>query len=260
MNDPEVMERWLSHAFAPVKAPPGVDAWRDLTPGRTPRRSTNRRLTDGLRPRLMEIGLTAGIAAVLLIVSVAGTLALTHSHALPPATVHPSTAPAASHSASPTAKAAASACSQLQAAYFVHGFRFDPPGSAEPAISCSRAIATFLCPPHFGNGPCMVLHGLPVKAELVRISQAGIPMGEVRGQALPFVGPPFFPSNLLVWQLTWVPTVCIVDATGVSGSDLPGFGVFFTPVSARCRFSHTYLIDASTGNFVFYDVATGKAG
>jgi hypothetical protein len=251
MNDPEVMERWLSHAFAPVKAPPGVDAWRELTPGRTPRRNTRR--------RLMEIGLTAGIAAVLLIVSVAGTLALNHSHAPPPATVHSSGTPAATHSASPTAKAAASACSRLQAAYSLHGFQFDPPGSADPAISCSRAIATFLCPPQFGNGRCMVLHGLPVKAELMRISHVG-PMGEVRGHGLPFVGPPFVPSNLLVWQLTWVPTVCIVDGNNVSGSDLPGFDVFITPVSARCRFSHAYLIDASTGNFVFYDVATSKAG
>jgi hypothetical protein len=259
MNDPEVMEHWLIHAFAPVKAPPGVDAWHDLATRRTSRRNTRRKLMDGLRPRLTEMGLTAGIVAVLFMVSIAGTLALTHSHASPPATVHSSSAPAATHSASPTAKAAASACSRLQAAYSLYGFRFDPPGSAEPAISCSRAIATLLCSPHFGNAPCFVLHGLPVKAELVRISHVG-PMGEVRGHGLPFVGPPFVPSNLLVWQLTWVPTVCIVDGNSVSGSDLASFSLFFTPVSARCRASYNYLIDASTGNFVFYDGAIGKAG
>ena len=211
--------------------------------------------------RLMAIGLTAGIAAALLTVSIAGTLALTHSHPSPPATVHHSSAPAATHVASPPAQAAASACSRLQTAdsppYVMKGMQFDPPGAAEPAISCARAIATLLCPPHGWNGPCRVVHGLPVKAQLVRFSGVG-PMGEVRGPSLPFVGPPFHPSNLLVWNLIFVPTVC----TKISSTSFPEFNVLFTvTIEANgCRTPHDYLIDASTGDFVYFDTAPLKAG
>jgi hypothetical protein len=63
-----------------------------------------------------------------------------------------------------------SACSRLASPSSLHGFRFDPPGSTTPAISCSRAIATLRCPPSFENLPCKVLTGLPMTAELVRIS------------------------------------------------------------------------------------------
>lgn len=166
MNDPEVVERWLTQAFADVQTPPGVEAWRHLTPRRKPMQSIPR--------RLMAISLTAGIAAALLTVSIAGTLALTHSHRPPLATVHSSSGPAATHMASPPAQAAASACSRLQTGDSpMKGMQFDPPGAAEPAISCARAIAILLCPPHGWNGPCRVVNGLPVKVQLVRFSGVG---------------------------------------------------------------------------------------
>jgi hypothetical protein len=254
MSDPDVVERWLTQAFAHVKTPPGVEAWRDLTPRQNPMRNSAR--------RLMAIGLTAGIAAVLFIASVAGTLALTHSHPSPSATVHSSSAPAATHAASPSVQATASACSRLQTPGSPKNslFQFDPAGAAIPAISCARAIATLLCPPHGWNGPCWVVRGT-VKAQLVRLSIDGRGLfGEDRGPSLPFVGPPFLPSNLLVWHMTFVPTVCIVESDGVSGSDIPEFGVFSTRVSTACRTSFDYLIDASTGDFVYFDTAPRKAG
>jgi hypothetical protein len=248
MNDPDADERWLTQAFAQVEVPPGVEAWRDLNPTRDPVRNGAR--------RLRAIGLTAGIAAVLFSASVAGTLALTHSHPSPPATVHLGSAPAATHAASPPAQAATSACSRLQTGESpMKGMQFDPPGAAEPTISCARAMATLLCPPNSGNYPCPVLHGSPVKAQLVRmtVTAQGGRMGEVRGEGFPFVGPSFVPRNLLVWQLTWVPTVC--------NSYLPaGFPIFFPRVSTPCGISYDYLIDASTGDFVFFDTAHTRAG
>jgi hypothetical protein len=60
--------------------------------------------------------------------------------------------------------------------------------------------------------------------------------------------------------MTFVPTVCIVESDGVSGSDIPEFGVFSTRVSTACRTSFDYLIDASTGDFVYFDTAPRKAG
>jgi hypothetical protein len=251
MNDPDAVERWVAHAFAQVELPHGVEGWRVLVPARTPFSSVRR--------RLMAIGVTAAVATGLLIASIAGTLALTHSHPTPPASVHASSAPAATRSPLPTSQAAASACSRLETPTSLSGFKFSPPGAADPPISCARAIATFLCPPHYGNGPCYVLHGLPPTAELMRMSHVG-PMGETRGSALPYVGPPFVPNNLLVWRVTWVPTVCTVDSTGVSGSDEPPYAIFLTQVPTRCRLSAGYLIDATTDNFVFFDSAQSDAG
>jgi hypothetical protein len=204
--------------------------------------------------------LTAGIAAVLFIISVAGTLALTHSHPSSPTAIHSSTPPAATHVASPPTPEAASGCSRPQAPDSpVKWIQFDPPGAAEPAISCARAIATLLCSPHYGNAPCPVIHALPVKAQLVLFNATGY-MGEVRGSGLPFIGPPFVPSDLLVWQLTFVPTVCSVDSTGVSFSDEPDFSILSTQVSTPCRTAFDYLIDASTDDFVFFDTPPHKAG
>lgn len=77
------------------------------------------------------------------------------------------------------------------------------------------------------------------------------------------MGPPFRPSNLLVWDLTFVPTVCTkLSSHSVSGSPFPEFGVLFsiTIEANGCRTSHDYLIDASTGDFVYFDSAPLKAG
>jgi len=253
MHDSDAVERWLTQAFAQVEAPPGVQAWRDLNPGPAPVRNGAR--------RLRAIGLMAGIVAVLFTASVAGTLALTHSHPSTSATGHASSVPGATHTASSSAPAGAAACSRLQTSVSpMKGMQFDPPGAADPAISCARAIAILLCPPHGWNGPCRAVHGLPVKAQLARLNAVG-PMGEVRGPALPWAGSPFLPKNLLVWDLTFVPTVCTrVNGNIVSGS-FPDFNVLLTVRvdGDGCRITRGYLIDASTGAFVYFDSAQLKA-
>jgi hypothetical protein len=142
------------------------------------------------------------------------------------------------------------------------GMQFDPPGASEPAISCTRALAILLCPPHGWNGPCRVVNGLVVKAQLVRFNGVGT-MGEVRGPSLPWVGPPFHPSNLLVWDLTFVPTVCTkVSSHSVSTSAFPEFEILLSIKieGDGCRISREYLIDASTGDFVYFDTAPLRAG
>jgi len=214
----------------------------------------------GIRPRLLEVALTAGIAAAVLIVSVAGTIALSHSHAAPPVSAHSSAAPATTKTASPSPTAtAAPACSRLETPTSVYGFRFDPPATANAPISCSKAIATLRCPPQFVAGnPCNPVTG-PITAELVRLSTAG-PVGEVRASGGPYVGPPFTAANLLAWRLTFVPSACTVDANGVQGSDLPPFAVFAQEVHTRCQVAEDYLIDASTGYFVFFDATSAKTG
>lgn len=247
MSDPDIVERWLTNAFAQVEAPPGVDAWRRQPSRRAPMRNGTR--------RLMAVALAAGIAAALLSASVAGTLALTHSHPSPPATAHPIRPPAATHEASPPAHAAASACSRLKTPESSHGFLyFDPPGAEEPSISCAQAIATFLCSPSAIARQC--LQSLPVTAQLARLTVTD-PLREFPGPGLPFVGKPFVPKSLLVWRMTWEAASCHAELG-------PGFPPLdFTPSTTPCRTAWTYLIDASTGDFLFFDFAdnaSGKAG
>jgi hypothetical protein len=251
MHDPEVTERRLKDAFAGVRATAGVDTWRQRTPRAHRMRGIGRAVTYGIRPRLLEVALTAGIAAALLIVSVAGTIALSHSHAAPPVGAHSSAAPATTKTAPPApTSTTASACSRVETPTSIYGFRFDPPGTVNPPISCSKAIATIHCPPQFAAGnPCNPITG-PITAELMLLTTAG-PVGEVRASGGPYVGPPFRATNLLAWRLTFVPTACIVDANGVQGSDMAPFAVFSQVVHTRCQVAEDYLIDATTGYWVF---------
>ncbi len=245
MHDSDAVERRLSDAFANVTASAAVDTWRTRTPMPHGRR-------DVVRSRLFAMALAAGIAAALLAVSVAGTVALSHFHTAPSVGAHPSVAPVTTAPASPVPTTTTSLCSSLETPSTVYGFRFDAPGSATPAISCSQAIATLRCPPPFVSGATCIKSVGPITAQLVRVSTVET-MGEVRGNGFPFAGTPFTASKLLVWRLTFEPTVCTVDSSGVSGSDLPPFYVFFAQASTRCREADDYLIDASTGDFVFYD-------
>jgi hypothetical protein len=260
MHDSEVTERRLQAAFAVVRATAGVETWRQRTPKAHRIRGIGRAVMYGMRPRLLEVALTAGIAAALLIVSVAGTIALSHSHVAPPMSAHSSAAPATAKTPSPARTATgAPACSRVETPTSLYGFRFDPPGTVNPPISCSSAIATIRCPPQGGAGnSCKPISG-PITAELMLLSTDG-PVGELRTSVGPYVGPPFKATNLLVWRLTFVPTACIVDANGVQGSDIAPFAVFAQRVHTRCQVAEDYLIDASTGYWVFFDAESTKKG
>jgi hypothetical protein len=260
MHDSDVTERRLKDAFAGVTATAGVDSWRQRTPTAHRMRGIGRAVAYGIRPGLLEVALTAGIAAALLIVSVAGTFALSHSRAAHPVSAHSSAAPATTKTASPGPTATiASACSRVETPTSLYGFRFGPPGTVNPPISCSKAIATIRCPPEFAAGnPCNPITG-QITAELMLLSTAG-PVGEVRASGGPYMGPPFRATNLLAWRLTFVPTACRVDANGVQGSDMAPFAVFSQVVQTRCQLAEDYLIDATTGDWVFFDAGGAKKG
>jgi hypothetical protein len=250
-HEPEVIERRLKEAFAHVDAPAGVDAWRNRPLRSHCPRSRGRSLLYGIRSRLSEMALTVGITAALLVVSVAGTMALSHSHSAPVKSAPPSVAPATTGTPSPGPTATTSLCSRLETPTSIYGITFAQPGGATPTIACSQAIATLRCPPQLIAGSACITTVGPITAALVGLSTVR-QVAEVRANGFRYAGPPFRARNLLVWRLTFVPTVCTVDSTGVSSSDAPPLSVFSTNVSTRCRSAQTYLIDASTGYFVFY--------
>jgi len=97
-------------------------------------------------------------------------------------------------------------------------------------------------------------------AVLVRVSYAG-PLQEFPGGKTRFEA-----ENLLAWEVNSVPTICVVQGSGVGlGGGVPPFAhvvnvlaqpkryLPFTPLPAsQCPDLFVSLIDASTGRIIFY--------
>jgi hypothetical protein len=82
----------------------------------------------------------------------------------------------------------------------------------------------------------------------------GVPLAEVTASA---TFPRFVPSDLLVWQLTFVPTVCAIDSTGVSSHTTRTFRS--SPRRSR-RHAGPRSTIWSTDDFARFDTPPHKAG
>jgi hypothetical protein len=201
-------------------------------------------------PLALEIAMTIGIMAGLLIILVAGHVALSRSHGSQTLTRPLSgSAPVANKTASASQVAPALACTRLQSPYGPrYGTRFDPPGATNPRISCAQVLAPLHCPAAWTH---TCFQGSPPTVVLLRVTTSGL-VSET-----PSAVPSFRAKRLLVWQVTWVPKVCPgpnkVNSALISALNPLAFppvpfgvaGVGFTP--SPCGVALRYYLDATTG-------------
>jgi hypothetical protein len=212
-----------------------------------------------LRPRLLEVGVFVLTAAGLIAVLTVGGGLLSRSHLRPLENTGPrspqvsTTTPVATTLATPPSTAAATApagfltCTYLRSPSERFGTRLEPPGPANPRVSCAQILAPLHCPwaADSSRGPCF--QGVPPTVELLRVTTSSEISESPSGP-----GPSFKARNLLAWQITWVPKLC----TARPGASLywalafPPVpyvvgGIEYTP--SPCHSALRYYVDATTG-------------